>query len=237
MLGSRCFMYYFWKCVVLMIAVIVATTACGGGQDESVGVFSPVTADSDGLISLMRDIGQGFDYQPHSSPAVLGNSASITVIGTVVDVADGRVFGVGESRKTEPAFLNLTYTVKVESVVEGDQSLVRDGRVYVEIPRTKAHSVKSFQDAIPKNQRLLLFLDDYTAGLRAFPVVEQAPSIPAGAPVLAPYTEGFLIEDVASGRLIGGFEDLSNLALAWSEGTTTLDKFKATHFAGNELME
>jgi len=49
-----------------MIAVIVATTACGGGQDESVGVYSHIAADSDGLISLMRVIGQGFDYQPHS---------------------------------------------------------------------------------------------------------------------------------------------------------------------------
>ena len=99
----------------------------------------------------------------------------------------------------KPAFLNLTYTVQVESVLGGDESLVRDGLVYVEIGRTKEFPIKTIRMATPKNQRLVLFLDDYTEGLGTFPVIEKAPSIPDGAPVLSPYADGFLIEDVSSG--------------------------------------
>ncbi len=161
------------------------------------------------------------------------------MVGTITDIADGRVFGVGTTRDVEPVFLKLTYTVKVEKVLAGDESLIRNGLVYVEIFRTKYLTVKSFQDATLKNQRLLLFLNDYSRGFTSgtFKLIEKSPSIPDGAPVLAPYTEGFLIEDVPTGRLRGGLEDLRLLSTAWNEGINSIDNFVATHFAGNELIE
>lgn len=230
MLGSRNTARFYRRVAIAMVALVLLATACGGSGDNPADSSLGSATDSDALVSAMRSIGKSLDYDLHESPAVLGSKASVTVIGIVTDVADGRVFGAGETRDTEPAFLNLTYTVRVESVLRGDESLIRDGFVYVEIGRTKEYPVEAFQKATPKNQRLLLFLDDYTEGLGAFPVIEKAPTIPDGAPVLAPYADGFLIEDVSSGELIGGFDDLGELPAAWSEGTTTLDNFKAEHF-------
>jgi len=46
---------------------------------------------------MMRSIGKSLDYDLHDSPASLGSTASVTLVGTVADVADGRVFGAGET--------------------------------------------------------------------------------------------------------------------------------------------
>ncbi|WP_419926116.1 hypothetical protein [Candidatus Poriferisocius sp.] len=223
--------------MIALIGLVLVASACGEGSDNSAGSSPGHATDSGALVSVMRSIGESLDYGLHDSPAILGDKASLTVIGTVADVADGRVFGVGETRDTEPAFLNLTLTVKVESVLGGDESLVQDGLVYIEIARTKELPVETFQRAVPVNQRLVLFLDDYTEGLTPFRVVEKASSIPDGAPVLSPYADGFLIEDVSSGELIGGFDHLDELPPAWKEGTGTVDSFKAEHFSGGELAE
>lgn len=237
MLGSRNSTRFPQKVTTALIALALTATACGGTNDDSADTSPSSAAGSDALVSVMRSIGESLDYALHDSPAKLGDKASLTVIGTVTGVADGRVFGVGETRETEPAFLNLTLTVRVESVLQGDESLIRDGLVYVEIGRTKELPVETFQSATPENQRLVLFLDDYTEGLQPFPVIEEALSIPDGAPVLAPYADGFLIEDVSSGKLIGGFGDLDELPPAWSEGTTTVDSFTAGHFPREESAE
>ncbi len=237
MLGSNSSIRFPHKVTIALVALGLTATACGGANDNSASSSPRNAADSDALVSVMRSIGESLDYDPHESPTILGGKASVTVIGTVANVADGRVFGVGETRDTEPAFLNLTYTVQVESILGGDESLIRDGLVYVEISRTKEFPIETFKKAMPKNQRLVLFLDDYTEGLGTFPVIEKAPSISDGAPVLSPYADGFLIEDVSSGELIGGFDDLDELPPAWSEGTTTVDSFKAAHFTSEELTE
>ena len=237
MLGSRNSICFSHKVATALVALVLTATACGGANDNSADSSPSNATDSDALVSVVRSVGASLDYDVHDSPADLGDKASLSVIGTVADVADGRVFGVGETRETEPAFLNLTLTLKVESVLRGDESLIQDGLVYVEIGRTKELPVETFERAVPENQRLVLFLDDYTEGLQTFPVIEKAPSIPDGAPVLAPYAEGFLIEDASSGELIGGFVHLDELPPAWNQGTTTVDSFTAEHFPSEELAE
>lgn len=237
MLGSRNSIRFPHKVTIALVALILTATACGGANGNSADSSPSNATGSDALVSVMRSIGESFDYDLHDTPANLGGKASLTVIGTVIDVADGRVFGAGETQETEPVFLNLTLTVQVERVLRGDESLVQDGLVYVEISRTKELLVETFQGATPENQRLVLFLDDYTEGLGSFPVIEEAPSIPVGAPVLSPYADGFLIEDVSSGELIGGFDDLDELPPAWNKGTTTVDSFMAEHFPSQELVE
>ena len=170
------------------------------------------------------------DYQPHNSPGELGARATLTVVGEVTAINDGRVFGSGPSRDNEPVFLNVTLTVRVARVLAGDETLVRDGLVYVEIARTKVTSVESFQRATPANQQVVLFLDDYSGGLGTFPLIEKAPSIPDGATVFAPYADGFLLEDRSSGELIGGFDPLEEMAPAWSESIESVESFTAEHF-------
>ena len=95
MLGSRTPARFPHKAAIALIALALVATACGGANDSSLGSSSNSAADSDALVSVMRGIGDSLDYDLHSTPAELGDKASLTVIGTVKDVSDGRVFGVG----------------------------------------------------------------------------------------------------------------------------------------------
>lgn len=214
---------------LVLAGLLVAGTACGNHGATS---HSSAKASTESFVSILRRLGEGFDYDTHVSPEALGKEATLTVIGTVESVADGRVFGAGPTRDTEPVFLNATLTVRVEDVLAGDASLVRDGRVYVELARTKVTPVASFQSAIPTDHRVVLFLDDYSRGPGTFPLIEKAPSIPAGATVFAPYADGFLIEDSGSGKLVGGYEPLDAQPPAWREGIASLTSFTGTHFPG-----
>src|SRR5699024_1452678 len=114
------------------------------------------------------------------------------------------VFGVGPTRETEPVFLNVTLTVHVENVLEGDPSLIDGNQVFVELSRSKEYPVERFRESIPINQRLILFLSDYSEGLGSFPLIEKASSIPEGSVIFAPYAEGLLVEDSETGAIIGG---------------------------------
>ncbi len=44
-----------------------------------------------------------------------------------------------------------------------------------------------------------------------FPVIEKAQSIPDGATVFAPYTDGFILEDQTSGTLVGGLDSFERM--------------------------
>lgn len=213
-------------CAALLLALTVGT-ACGTDSDgDSPGKAAAASTES--FVSILRKF--HLDYDPHRSPGELGNDATLTVVGTVKAIDDGRVFGAGPTRDTEPVFLNATLTVRVESVLAGEKSLIHNGVVYVELPRTKATPVSTFQRAMPTNQRLVLFLDDYTEGLGTFPLIEKAPTIPAGETVFAPYAEGLLLEDNATGKVVGGFEPLDDLTPAWRQGATSVKAFTAEHF-------
>src|SRR5262245_42351789 len=208
-------------CTALLLA---AATACGPDRDaDSSGQAAAASTES--FVSILRELRQ--DYEPHSSPGELGDEATLTVVGTVTAIDDGRVFGVGPTRDTEPVFLNVTLTVRVETMLAGDKSLIHNDVVHVELPRSKMTSISTFQRTIPINQRLVLFLDDYTEGLGTFPLIEKAPTVPAGEPVFAPYAEGLLLEDSVTGEVVGGYEPLDDLPPAWHHGITSVNAFLA----------
>lgn len=209
----------------LLLALAVGT-ACGTDNGGSSGKAAAASTES--LVSVLRQF--DFDYEPHSSPGELGKEATLTIVGTVRGIDDGRVFGAGPTRDTEPVFLNATLTVRVEKVLAGERSLIHNGLLYVEIPRSKETPVSTFQRAMPADQRLVLFLDDYTEGLGSFPLIEKSPTIPAGEPVFAPYAEGLLLEDNATGEVVGGFAPLDELSPAWRNGSASVNAFTAKHF-------
>jgi hypothetical protein len=216
--------------VCLTVAVALGASACGSGGNETAADETRAAAGSGEVVSVLRDLGAGMDYTTHSSPGELGARATLTVVGEVIAVDDGRVFGVGPTRDTEPVFLNVTLTVRVDGVLAGDKALARDGVVYVEVSRTKVTSVESFRRATPANQRVILFLGDYSEGPGTFPLIEKAPSIPDGATIFASYADGFLLEDRASGEVVGGFDSLELMAPAWRKGIDSVESFIATHF-------
>lgn len=194
---------------------------------------APEVADLSGpagpFATILRELGEGLDYQGHASPEALAARASVTVVGVVESVDEGRAFGPGPTRDVEPVFLNATLRVRVERVLGGDASAVRDGKLFVELARTKVVSTESLRQKHQPQQRLVLFLDDYTSG-PGFRLLDRGASIPAGARVFAPYADGLLVEDGDAGRVIGGFVSLDSYPAAWREGTENLAAFLATHF-------
>lgn len=217
------------------MACVAVTILFGAGACTSAGANvasnNPgAEASTASVVSILRDMGGSMDYDTHDSPGVLASDATLTVLGTVTAVDDGRVFGVGPTRDTEPVFLNITLTVQVDRVLAGDASLVRDDAVYVELARTKITSVESVRNAIPAKQQVVLFLDDYSAGPGTFPLLEKSRPIPDGSTVFAPYADGFLLEDQASGDLVGGFVPLDDMPLAWREGTASTQSFITKNF-------
>ncbi len=89
MLGSKMSACLPHKMSITLVALILVATACGETDDNSAASSPSNAADSDDLVSLMRSIGESFDFDTHDSPAILGDEASLTVIGTVTSVADG----------------------------------------------------------------------------------------------------------------------------------------------------
>ncbi|MFC6704917.1 hypothetical protein [Flexivirga alba] len=189
----------------------------------------PTVAQPASFVPFLRSIGEGNQYQIHQSPTELSTEADLTVLGTIRSVGDGRVFGHGATRDDEPVNLNLTYAVHVDRVLAGDASLVRDGFVYVELPRSKYQTIEAADRALPVNQRVVLFLGDYSEDM-GWPLTAPSPVVPEGAPTLAPYTEGFLVEDQTSKSLIGGLESLDQLPSAWSEHDGSLAQFVSANF-------
>lgn len=185
-------------------------------------------ASTEAFVSTLHHVNS--DYEPSASPQDLAADATLTVTGTVTSVDDGRVFGTGPDRDTEPVFLNATLTVAVDDVLAGDRSLVHDSTVYVEVPRSPEVSIATIQRTLPKDQKVLLFLDDYTEGPGSFPQLESSPAIPDGETVFAPYTDGFLLEDQTSGAIVGGLEPLDSLPPEWQNGAQSLDSYLQAHF-------
>lgn len=211
-------------------AIVFGASACGGTDEMSTQDFKDVKNTRE-LLSVLRDLGKGVDYEPSKSPRELAERASLTVVGEVISVDDGRVFGVGPTREAEPVFLNVAITVKVDRVLAGNAVLVQKGVVFVEIARTKALSIESFRLATPPKQRVILFLGDYSEGMITFALIEKARSIPDSATVFAPYTDGFILEDPTSGELVGGLDSFENMTTAWRRGTLSVDKFIAENFS------
>lgn len=223
--------------VCLVASVALVASACGSaGADAAsdephAATDEPHAATDTGqIVSILRGLGASMDYEPHDSPGELASVATLTVVGEVTSVDDGRVFGAGPTRDTEPVFLNTTLTVDADRVLAGDASLVRDGIVYVEPARPKETTVASVRSAIPADQQVVLFLDDYTEGLGTFPLMEESPPIPDGATVFAPYADGFLLEDRTTGEVVGGFVPLAEMAPQWRQGADSVEDFTATHF-------
>lgn len=212
----------------LSMAVLTLASACGSADEPDVDGGAAPPPSSAALVEILR-AGAGLaDYEPSKSPEALAQVASLSVVGTVQDIADGRVFGTGRSPSDEPSLMTVILTVRVDKVLAGNPSLVRNGRIYVELFRTIANSVGALREATPPNQRVILFLDDYTAGPGN--LLEPARTVPVGAPILAAYRQGFLLEDSESGRVVGGVEPLEMRTAPWREGASSVEAFVARHF-------
>jgi hypothetical protein len=206
----------------LAVVILVIALISGGCSDQE----DPAITTQ--LVPILRELG-GKDFEAHDSPAALAKDASLTIVGTVESVKDGRVFGAGPTRADEPVFFNATFAIRVETVVSSKVDIQEGEIIYMEIARSKETPVEEIRDATAEGQRVILFLDDYTEGIETFPIIE-AGGIPDGATIYAPYADGLLVEDIKSGALVGGFEPLEKMPTNWQKKTESVKEFLTTNF-------
>ena len=178
---------------------------------------------------MLRDLGGTIDFEPSDSPLELASRASLSVVGTITEVIDGRVFGVGPGRDNEPAFFNIGMIIAIDLVIGGDKTLANDETVYVEIARPKSLAIDDVRQAMPSGQRVILFLDDYSDGPEPFQMIAES-SAGKHAHTFAPYADGFLLEDTRSGAVIGALSSLEELPPVWRQETSSINAFVAKHF-------
>ena len=212
---------------VLIFAILLS--ACGQDSRRQQTSARPVSKTSHELVSVLRSIGDTIDFERSTSPSELASRASLSVVGTITEVIDGRVFGIGPGRDDEPAFFNIGMTIAIDSVIGGDKTLINDGMVYLEIVRPKSLAIDDVRRATPNRQRVILFLDDYSEGLKPFQLIAES-SAGKHANTLAPYADGFLLEDANSGTVIGGLSSLDESTPTWRQATSSIEAFVAKHF-------
>jgi hypothetical protein len=177
--------------LLLGFSIALALAACGQverGAPEAAGKEGR----SSGSQSLAEFLGCArqwtADYEPAETPADLAREADAVVAGTMVAV----------KRDTTSVL-----EVKVDRVATGDESVVVDGSVYVELPYFDHEACPG---PVPGAYGVF-FLGDRTNG------------------VTSAFVQGFLIED-ASGGLVSVWEPFSLMPRAW-HGLGSVDEVLA----------
>jgi hypothetical protein len=199
---------------MLACALALGVAAVGCGNEDQVRAANPAS-----FVQILRS--SNLDFEPQGSPTALAKKAALTVVGTIEDVAEGRAFATTET--SGPIFLTIVLTIRVDQVLGGDETAVKDGLIYVELDRIEAQTADDYRATIPKDQRAVLFLDERTNVNQGGPVT-PAKGIPDGARIFAPYAEGVVLQDDSNGGVVGGFEDLNELGADWV-GADSVDVF------------
>lgn len=183
---------------------------------------APPAGDMTAFIEHSRRFGG--DYEPSPGPADLSSRADVVVVGQIVGVRAGQEYAPGPD--APPAISTSVIDVRVERVLKGDSNLVHRDHVYFEVPHPAF--VSENEDAQPApydregyaatvpHARGVFFLGDRTHEPYWDTVLDKGAGRPAGAPITAPLTQGFLIND-PDGRLLSVFENFASMPPAWRE--------------------
>ena len=177
--------------LLLGLALALALAACGQverGVPEAVGEEGRSNR-SQSLAEFLACARQWtLDYEPAETPADLAREADAVVTGTMVAV----------KRDTASVL-----EVKVDRVVAGDEGVVTDGSVHVELPYFDHAACPG---PVPHASGVF-FLNELPNG------------------TTAAFVQGFLLED-ASGRLVSVWEPFRLMPRAW-HGLDSVDEVLA----------
>jgi hypothetical protein len=207
---------FLLPCVAAAIAVALSTGACFS-TPESVDPF----------VSLASS-GVELDFTPLASPEDALAKADLVVEGTLTSVIEGISLRFPEVVVTQQhANSYMTLVVTVDRVVSGDPAKVVDGRVYLAVLRNATVSIDELA-ALNGRPRLVAVLDDISTWTPAKSVqVVRPAAMPSGAPLYAPYSDGFWLQDAADPAMRGLHAHPEQLAPSWG-GVRTVDEVAAT---------
>jgi hypothetical protein len=185
--------------------------------------------DTAAFVLQMR--GVAYDYDPAPDPAALAARADLVVRGTIVGVEPGRSSAPAEG--LPPDTVTSVLQIRVAEVLAGDAGLVADGSIYLEIDHPAEHGtgtpvneegggewvpfdLEAFAKTVPVGAEGVFFVADVTDSQMSGVVLDRAAGRPQGAPLVATYVQGFLIED-ADGSLVSVKEPFSAMPDGWHD--------------------
>jgi hypothetical protein len=216
------------RSLAVVAAIAMALPACDSSPHDEASPTRHGTTDASVLVA---------NYESVSSPEELARQADLVVLGTLAGADTGQSYA--PIPEAAPEVVTSVVWVSVDRLLAGDASLVTDGSIFIEVDhpsmvgagsaegteggsRFVPFDTAAFNDSVPIGLRGVFFLEDITDEPMWETVIDGGAGRPAGAPLLATYVQGFLIED-ADGRLISVREPLDNMGgREWQE-LETLD--------------
>lgn len=212
------------RLISILAIAMVGLVACGGQA------IQPSTKVSAHALDLSVIRVADYRYKPFDSPETLAadKTTEILVAGEVEGFSSGR-FVRGKSRSDDSYFVVMKIRVSDKLKTAGHEAAVSDGNIYVEFFQggtcpndLPCVSIDGFSRAIPSGTKVLFFGSEASEPV-VLPdggVVENAEvGRPAGVPLLKPYPQGLIFEEITSNgaHLVGGGEDLSHLPPQWKQ--------------------
>ena len=205
--------------VLASLALGLAAVLVAGGRD---GDSSPVKNSGVAKLASLAASGIEVDYTPLTSPKDAVGEADLIIEGTVTDIVEGIDLQFADPLYTErSADRYATFVVTVERVISGDASKVRDGKVYVEVRKSRAASIGALAGANPKPDAVLV-LDDITTWQPSSDArVVRPAAVPSSAPLYGPYIDGLWLQGPGDARMLGVHTGPDKLPPAWGQPQTT----------------
>lgn len=225
--------------LLLAAILLVGVSACGGPQGPpataSEGADTSATGDVQAFVAAMQVASN--DYEPAESPAALALDSDLVVVGTIAGVQRGQSYAPLPG--VNPEVVTSVLEIEVSDVVAGDESLVLDGAVFVQIEHPAmigtgdgatgeggggwvSFDLSAFAATVPVGVSGAFFLTDVTREPLWDTVIDEGAGRPSGAPLLAAQVQGFLLEG-PDGALVSVNEGLQNMPAAWRALTSLSD--------------
>jgi hypothetical protein len=186
--------------VALGLVAALALAACGHADQGA-------TESQEGLADFLYCMQQiQYEYDPVDTPAALAAEADAVVAGTIVALRPGQSYAPAPD--SSPDWTTAVLEVRVDRLLTGDSAVAADGSVYIEVPTLDRAPCPA---TVPETYGLFFL---HTSEPYSGTILDQGAGRPAGAPLTAPFVQGFLIED-ADSRLVSVWEPFETMPPAW----------------------
>jgi hypothetical protein len=195
---------------VIAAAASMLVAGCGSAASDA-----PTGGSVESFAAKLRQ-DYDADYEPLATPRQAVEQSDLIVRGTVEEVFDGIAItypDAGESKRGQGRYVTLR--VSVADVVSGAGDSVRDGQVFVQVPKSRSVPTKDIAAANPKADAVLI-LEDITnwtpvPGATVARPAEQ----PAKTPIFFAFSDGLWLQDSQTEAPVGTIAEVDQLGPAW----------------------
>jgi hypothetical protein len=200
------------KSLSATLALALAVSACGHEQDE---------AESAEEFAQQLALGVDLSYIGMGSPRQMIAESDLVARGVLTDVFEGVEYEYeGPADDGRYTGIYLTFEVAVEEVLAGDESLVRDGKVYVMVDKANPTSPRDLAAANPRPEVLLVLLDHTQWLPDHASAVIRPERMPSDAPIFFARPDGLWLQTPSDQEMVSPFTTTEALDPTWGRPRT-----------------